>query len=172
MFSVTEMYEYASKVRRRFLESLSAMPWEEVTKNREASFQSMKNVFIHMIEVEDWMVSWVIHGREDPYRWDKFDDYRTPAEIAAFLDAVELNTKRYLVSSDEKELTRQLKLSLRSGDSFQLSAEECVFQSITEQLYHVGELIALFWQQEVRPPRMQWFWNNPRGASSSTPQMR
>jgi len=165
MFSVNELYEYSSKVRRRFLESMSAMPWEEVTKNREASFQSMKNVFIHMIEVEDWMVGWVIPGRNEPYRWDKFDDYRTPADIAALLDAVELNTRRYLESSDENELTRRLTLSLRSGDSFQLSAEECLFQSITEQLYHVGELIALFWQQEVRPPRMQWFWNNPRSES-------
>ena len=113
------------------------------------------------------MVSWVIPGRNEPYRWDKFDDYRTPADIAALLDAVELNTRRYLERSDEKELTRRLTLSLRSGDSFQLSAEECLFQSITEQLYHVGELIALFWQQEVRPPRMQWFWNNPRSKSPS-----
>ena len=167
MFSVNELYEYSSKVRRRFLESLTAMPWEEVTRNREASFQSMKNVFLHMIEVEDWMMSWVIPGREEPYRWDKFDDYRTPADIAAFLDSVELNTRHYLENSDEKELTKRLTLSLRSGDSFQLSAEECVLQSITEQLYHVGELIALFWQQEVRPPRMQWFWNNPRSISTS-----
>jgi uncharacterized damage-inducible protein DinB len=162
MFSVEEIYEYSTRVRRKFLESLGALPWEEATKDREASFHSMKNIFIHMIEVEDWMVSWVIPGRADPYKWDKFDEYTTPEEITAFLDRVESNTRQYLEVSDEKELSRRVTLTLRSGDAFQLSPEECIFQAVTEQLYHVGELIALLWQQEVRPPRMQWFWNNPR----------
>jgi len=53
------------------------------------------------------------------------------------------------------------------GKTFNLSVEECLFQSFTEQLYHMGELIALPWQENIEPPRMQWFWNNPRDAGQS-----
>jgi hypothetical protein len=30
----------------------------------------------------------------------------------------------------------------------------------------MGELIALLWQEDIEPPRMQWFWNNPRTRTS------
>ena len=166
MFTIKEIYEYASTVRRKFLDSLGTFSWEEATKNREASFQSMKNIFIHMVEVEDWMVTWVIPDRKDSYKWDKFEEYDTVADINDFLSRVETSTRLYLDRADEKELTRKITLTLRSGDTFPMSPEECIFQAVTEQLYHMGELIALFWQQEVRPPRMQWFWNNPRITQS------
>jgi hypothetical protein len=48
---------------------------------------------------------------------------------------------------------------------FKLSVEECLFLSFTEQLYHLGELIALFWQENIEPPPMQWFRNNPRESA-------
>ena len=58
-----------------------------------------------------------------------------------------------------------MNFTVRSG-SFDLSAEECIIQSFTEQLYHMGELIALLWQEDIEPPKMQWFFNNPRSLTS------
>lgn len=162
MFSARELYSYSSAVRAKFLETLRGMPWEEVTRNREASFNSIRNVFVHMIEVEDWMVNWVIAEKTESYPWDKFDRYDTIGKLGEYLEQVETKTRRFLDQSDQEQLSREVTLRLRSGDTFVLSAEECVLQAFTEQLYHMGELIALFWQQEIRPPRMQWFWNNPR----------
>jgi uncharacterized damage-inducible protein DinB len=159
------MYDYSSAVRCKFLESLGAIPWGEATKDREASFHSMKNIFVHMIEVEDWMVNWVIPGKTEAYRWDKFDEYDALSKVSAYLKETETGTRSYLARSPTDELSRTVTLKLRSGDVFELSAEECVLQSVTEQLYHMGELIALFWQQDIRPPRMQWFWNNPRAKA-------
>ncbi|MBI4257401.1 MAG: hypothetical protein HY619_00455 [Thaumarchaeota archaeon] len=37
VFHIRELYEYASTVRRKFLDKLEFLPWEEVSKNREAS---------------------------------------------------------------------------------------------------------------------------------------
>jgi uncharacterized damage-inducible protein DinB len=56
MFDVKELYQYSSTVRRKFLEKLESLPWESVTKNREASFYSMRNILMHMIDNEDWVV--------------------------------------------------------------------------------------------------------------------
>ena len=165
MLSVPELYEYSSKVRRRFTIKLSELPWEEVTKNREASFYSMRNILIHMIDNEDWIVSWVIHNNSQDYKREKkADEYLSMNDIFAHLDKIEAKTKDYLKNTrnNPAEFDRRINFVLSSGNSFDLSVEEALFQSFTEQLYHLGELIALLWQDDIEPPQMQWFWNNPR----------
>jgi uncharacterized damage-inducible protein DinB len=169
MFDVKELYQYSSTVRRRFLDKLETLPWDSVTKNREASFYSMRDVLLHMIDNEDMMVNWQILGRGAEYEkardWGKYTDMQM---IRNHLDEVEKKTRAYFDQADERELERRVNLTVRSG-TFDLSVEECLFQSFTEQLYHMGELIALLWQEDIEPPRMQWFWNNPRvRATEST----
>lgn len=169
MISIQEMYAYSSSVRRRFANKLSELPWEVVEKNREASFYSMKNILLHIIDNEDWIVNWVIHDRSREYRREKrSEEYRSMKEVFAHLDEVEAKTRRYLDSvagdSNRTELSRHVRFILQSGAEFDLSVEESLFQSFTEQLYHMGELIALLWQENIEPPKMQWFWNNPRHA--------
>jgi uncharacterized damage-inducible protein DinB len=60
---------------------------------------------------------------------------------------------------DGAELSRHVDFVLQSGERFDMTVEECLFQTFTEQLYHMGELIALLWQENVEPPKMQWFYN-------------
>lgn len=139
------------------------MPWAEVSKNREASFYSMKDILLHMIDNEDWIVNWVIHNKSQEYKREKeFAAYADMSQILSHLNEVEGKTKKYLSGADEAELKRRINFVLRSGKVFDLSVEEALFQSFTEQLYHLGEIIALLWQDNIEPPQMQWFWNNPR----------
>jgi len=161
MFEITELYEYSSRVRRNFAEKLAQLPPEAVTRNREASFYSMKNILLHMIDNEDWMVNWVIPGRSQAYVRKKWESYADMMAVLNHLDEVEKETRAYLKSSTQ-DFSKRVDLILSSGRTFNLSVEECLFQSFTEQLYHLGELIALLWQDNVEPPMMQWFWNNPR----------
>ena len=72
---------------------------------------------------------------------------------------VEAKTEAYLGRVDARELARNVKFTLSSGASFDMTVEECLFQTFTEQLYHMGEIIALLWQEDVEPPQMQWFHN-------------
>ena len=163
MFDITELYQYSSAVRRGFLEKLESLPWESVNRNREASFYSMKNILIHMIDNEDWIVNWVVPNKATEYkRARKSEEYTNMQMVRDHLEEVEKGTKAYLQKTDAKEMERRVNFALSSGDSFNLSVEESLFQSFTEQLYHMGELIALLWQEDIEPPRMQWFWNNPR----------
>jgi len=165
MFTIQELYQYASRVRRSFAQKLAELPWDEVTKNREASFYSMKNILIHMIDNEDWIVNWVINNKSQEYRRSKkSDDYTDIKMILDHLEEVERKTRTYFANADEVELKRRVDFALSSGERFDLSVEECLFQSITEQLYHLGELIALLSQQDISPPNMQWFRNNPRAG--------
>jgi uncharacterized damage-inducible protein DinB len=166
VFDIKELYHYASSVRRKFLGRLETLPWEEVIKNREASFHSMRNITIHMIDNEDWIVNWVILSKGREYnRLLQPEDYTNMKMIRDHLQKVEEKTEAYLEKADEEEFQGRVNFVLSSGTTFDLSVEECLLQSFTEQLYHMGELIALLWQEDIEPPKMQWFWNNPRART-------
>jgi hypothetical protein len=51
------------------------------------------------------------------------------------LDEVEKKTKSYIQHADESELKRRVRFMLSSGQVFDLSVEECLFQSFPEKLY-------------------------------------
>jgi len=164
MFNFHEMYAYMKRVRTSFAQKLSELPWDEVNKNREASFYSMKNILLHMIDNEDWIVNYAIYEKSSDYKRKKSEEYTNMQSVLDHLSQVEKKTESFLAKTTDKDFQRRVKFVLSSGASFDLSVEECLFQSFTEQLYHLGELIALMWQDNVEPPPMQWFRNNPRSA--------
>lgn len=150
-----------STVRRRFINKLSELPWEAVVKNREASFYSMRNVVIHIIDNEEWIVNLGIYGKRRETKPRPGEEYTSMKMIIDHLEEVEVKTRNYLKTADEKEFSRRADLPFPTR-SINMTVEECIFQSFTEQLYHIGEIIALLWQDNVEPPPMQWFNNNPR----------
>ena len=166
MFTVQELDAYSSSVRRKFADRLAQLPLETLSKNREASFYNMKNIILHMIDNEDWMVNWMIPGRSEAYVRRKWEEYTDMQAVIQHLEEVEGKTRTYMKNLSQEELDRRVEFVIRSGEKFNLTVEDCLFQSFTEQLYHMGELIALLWQENVEPPRMEWFSNNPRTKPS------
>ncbi|MDA4128908.1 MAG: hypothetical protein OK422_05600 [Thaumarchaeota archaeon] len=79
MFSINELHQYSSTVRRAFLEKLASLPWESIIKNREASYYSMKDIMLHIIDNEDMVVSRQILKVPDYKRardWKEYADMR------------------------------------------------------------------------------------------------
>ena len=161
MMDIRDLHTYSVTVRRRFAGKLEELPWSEVIKNREASHLSMRNILLHIIDNEDWIVNYAIFEKTKEYSKRNWDEYTDMAMIFTHMDEVEKKTRDYLSKVDEKELKKHVNFELSSGKSYDLSIEECLFQSFTEQLYHMGELIALLWQDNIEPPQMQWFNNRP-----------
>ena len=89
MFSIEELHQYSTSVRSNFATKLAELPWSEVEKNREASFYSMKNILLHMIDNEDWMVNWVIHNKSKEYARRKSEEYTSMKMIQDHLEEVE-----------------------------------------------------------------------------------
>lgn len=169
---VKELFAYSTVVRAKFAAKLAELPKEPVEKNREASFYSMKNILLHMIDNEDWIVNYAIFGRTKEYRRRKWEEYEDMKMVIQHLHEVEEKTRSYFDHIDQSALTRHINFELSSGKVFDLSVEECLFQCFTEQLYHLGELIALLWQENIEPPTMQWFNNNPRLHFATREQKR
>jgi uncharacterized damage-inducible protein DinB len=165
MFTIVELHEYSTRVRRSFANKLAELPWSEVDKNREATFYSMKGILVHMIDNENWMVNGVIQDKAREFQRRKPVEFTSMKMVLDFLQEVDNKSRQYFAKLDDSELARRVKLVISTGQTFDLSVEECLFQSFTEQLYHLGELIALLWQDNIEPPKMQWFWNSPRTHS-------
>jgi uncharacterized damage-inducible protein DinB len=168
LMNIVEMFQYSSAVRAKFATRLAELPKEMVEKNREASFYSMKNILLHMIDNEDWIVNYALFEKTKEYKRRKWEEYPDMESVLQHLHVVEGKTREYLDHATEGDFKRKIKFELPSGKIFEnLSVEECLFQSFTEQLYHIGELIALMWQENLEPPTMQWFYNNPRVATTA-----
>lgn len=166
MVDIIALNAYSTRVRRRFLTKISSLGWEQAVKNREASHYSLIGVMLHMIDNEDWIVNIVIPGRPETERKKHLPDEFAGFEgIEALLGEVEARTKLYLGGANDKELSRVIKFTRFPGADG-MTAEEWLFQSFTEQLYHLGEMIALLWQEDVEPPQMQWFHNRESLALS------
>ena len=121
----------------------------------------MKNVLLHAIDNEDWIVNYAIFERSKEYSRKKSEEYTSMQMILDHLSDVEKKTLNYFSSVNEAEFKRHIVFELSSGKKFDLTVEECLIQSFTEQLYHLGEIICLLWQDDIEPPPMQWFYNRP-----------
>jgi uncharacterized damage-inducible protein DinB len=54
MVEVAKLFEYNRNVRHRYFDALAKVPWKELVKNREASFHSIRNIFIHTLNATDF----------------------------------------------------------------------------------------------------------------------
>jgi uncharacterized damage-inducible protein DinB len=53
LVDVKELLEYNAEVRHRYLTAMAKLPWDEFVMNREASWHSLRNIFIHTLSAVD-----------------------------------------------------------------------------------------------------------------------
>lgn len=59
LVKVADLLEYNENARHRYFETLSKLPWNELTKNREASFHSIRNIFVHILSAIDYWLDFL-----------------------------------------------------------------------------------------------------------------
>ena len=72
----------------------------------------MKNILIHMIDNEDWIVNWVIPGKSNKYSRRKSEEYTNMSMVLEHLAEVEERTKLFLQNVNEHELNRKVNFVL------------------------------------------------------------
>lgn len=155
MVSVVKLLEYSQELRHRYLDTLAKLPWEEVVKDRGASFGSIRNVYLHIIGCVDGFVKSSIRGQFSFSRIN-YDDYDSIEKIRGYLERVESEANDYLGTITEEELSRMLEFKMRDGSISTYTVEDWLVTLFEEETHHRGELIALLWQMDVTPPHMGW----------------
>jgi uncharacterized damage-inducible protein DinB len=151
------LIRYTYSARGRYVKILNDLPWSEVVKDRGASFPSIRDIFLHTVDMEDKMINDTIlaipseldvHGP-----WEKFSDI---ISIKKRTNEVEVKTDAYLANLTQSELDRKVTIPRRIGVPLVLRVEDLLLQLAIENISHFGELIAILWQMDIQPPFLGW----------------
>ena len=154
MVHVRSLIEYNAEVRRKYLAMLAKLPWHEFVRNREASWHSMRNIFIHTLGAID---HWLDFLQDQKLRVRRdFDDYKTIQDVQAYMDRVEGRMRNYLSSLTSEQLSKKYMVTNDAGERIQITAEDVLIHVFEEEVHHRGELIALLWQMGIEPLLMGW----------------
>lgn len=150
------LFEYSQALRDRYLEQLAKLPWEEVVRNRGASFDSLRDIFLHTVDAEDRLINYVIPGRTQNWSSRSPNEFRDIDSISKRSKEVESKTKAYVAKLNPSELETKVEMPRRGMPSISVRVEDVLAHVALENIHHFGELIALLWQIDVEPPHMGW----------------
>jgi len=151
MVDIKNLLAYNDAERRAFFKAFAKLSWDAFTKNREASFNSIRNIFIHTLNATDYWLDFLQNDNQRSKK--KFEEYKTLKEIGTYMKHVENRMNKYINSLSPKDLKRKYKgRERRNGKLETLTAEDILVHVFEEEVHHRGELIALFWQMGIQPP--------------------
>ena len=154
MVSIKELLEYNEEVRHRYLENLAKLPWGELTRNREASHQSLRDIFLHTLDVIDYWLD-ILSGEQLCVEM-KYDEYTKIDDINEYMTHVEKRMRTYVTSLSLDGLAKKYTRTNDVNEIVEVTAEDILIHLFEEEVHHRGELIALLWQIGVEPPIMGW----------------
>lgn len=155
MMETVKLLEYSQYLRHKYFESMGTLPWDEVVKDRCTSFPSLRDIYLHCVTVLDFYINNVIQG-DTNYPRINTDDYDNIEKISIYTEQVESKANAYLSKITPEELSRKIERKQRDGSSITVTVEDILIDFFQEETHHRGELIALLWQMDVRPPHLSW----------------
>ena len=164
---VEDLVRYNLVVRGLYFEALEKLPWAEVVKPRSASFDSMRNVFLHLTLVEDRWINFTLQNRfsewEDPY----FETYQTIDSLKNCLLHVKNSTENFLENLKPEDLQRMVTIPWGNKPETRITIETALCHMVIEDMVHYGELSALLWQLDMEPPYFAyWRYKYGKGKNS------
>jgi uncharacterized damage-inducible protein DinB len=154
MVEIGSLLKYNEAVRHRYFEVFCKLSWDEFAKNREASFHSMKNTFVHTLRAIDYWLDFL--QKQNLHSKRKYEEYKTPDQVKAYMEHVEKRTHKYLNSLSAEKLQKTYKIKNDNGKTQKIAAEDVLIHVFEEEVHHRGKLNALLWQMGIDPPSKGW----------------
>jgi len=105
---VTDLVRYDHVVRGLYFDAMAKLPWAQVVEPRGLSFDSMRNVFLHLTLVEDRWINYIIPGRFKEWVDLDFDAFKDMDALKKYMEHVKDATESYLRELLAEELNRQI----------------------------------------------------------------
>ena len=150
---ISRLYEYVILSRRKFLSSFRTLGWEEFVRNREASWNSLQGIFIHMLEVEDYLLHYDIAGKPWPFGDRDPSVFKNIVEVENYEREVTQKTRKLLEDLNPEELSREISYSEGKEKA---TVEKLLIQAFIDEVVHLGEFVCLMWQMDKKPPYINW----------------
>jgi uncharacterized damage-inducible protein DinB len=165
---IADWVRYNHAVRELYFESIAELPWNEVIEPKGISFDSMRNVFIHLTLVEDRWINYTIPGRFKDWIDPIFDDYTTFNQLQNYMIAVKNSTEQFLKNLTIESIKRYITIPWGNKADTSISIETALSHMVMEDLVHYGELSAMLWQMNKEAPYLS-FWRYMYNKEHLTP---
>jgi uncharacterized damage-inducible protein DinB len=144
-----ELYEYNSRTRSKYLAAIWKLPPRARYRARGASFPSLVDIFMHVLDAyRQWFIM-VYAGKGEP-EWYPLGKRYTRAEASREMRSVDRFVRKVLGALKPRDLDRSLSLPWRPSRTIELRV--LLVHMIEEELQHRGEMNALLWQAGRDPP--------------------
>jgi uncharacterized damage-inducible protein DinB len=150
--NIKDLFGYNWYSRRRLLKSMGEIPWETVVESAGASFDSIRDIFIHSLQAEQF---WIrrLSGKNTEGIFDvPFSKYTDINSIREFASKVEAETNEYLETLTNEKLQSVFEYRGRDGNVNRNETEDVLMHVIEEEIHHRGEIQCIYWQHDIQPP--------------------
>lgn len=158
--NVVGLMEFVHELRGEFFETAGQLGEREFKRDRGASLNSFRNLFLHLAYVEEHHVRYFCQGHAKV--WPHFSAQVSPRrypDIGSVRERLRELTRfadKFLARWNNDRALRKTVAWVRLGHPLRVSRESALAQCVTEQLLHLGEVEALLWQVDVPPPTTLW----------------
>jgi len=151
-----ELLAYNRAVFDRFVRRLSRLPWKEVTRNREIGHETLFRTLVHILNVHEVWLVYIVPGRNSELGALFDDEDRHPTSWKTFRTYAERvwnGVDAVVRGLSERDLARPVKAPWMPG---RYTVRDALFQTTIEQAHHLGEVIGALWQDDLASPEMTW----------------
>lgn len=145
---IKALFEYNWYCRRKFLEAMARLPWGEVVEDRGASFNSMRNIFLHSLGAEQGWLGHLARGKMGEWPSHTYDrDFKDMGAVRNYMNEVEAGSRTYISKLKPGDLDKEFPIGKGKH-----RVEDVLMHVVEEEIHHRGELICLMWQIDSEPP--------------------
>jgi uncharacterized damage-inducible protein DinB len=148
--TIRAMYEYNSRVRKKYLAAIWRLNPRERYRDRGASFPSLVDIFFHVLDAYRWWFRSVYAGEPDPAEYPIGVRY-TRADAVREEKAIDGYVRRTLRALRPADLGKRATIRRKSGNKT-IPMRVLLLHMMEEELQHRGEMNALLWQLDIDPP--------------------
>jgi uncharacterized damage-inducible protein DinB len=149
------------KSRSDYLDAIVRLSPEERAKDRGASWGSIERIFLHILEDYIWWFDIVFRGRKEEESDTLVGRKVTENDLRSLNSRIDTIVQSFMDPLKPEDLARPYTVHGTSGDGKPYTMTTCpadiAWHMVEEQLQHIGELNALFWQMDIDPPTHAWF---------------
>lgn len=146
---IRDLYAYNSRGRRGYIRRIWALPARERYRDRGASFPSLVDIYMHILDAYRWWFL-TVYAKGPPFEEYPLGRRYTRAEAIRETRKLDRMIQKVLRELRPKDLDRVLVLPTPRKE--RLTLRTMLVHMIEEELQHKGELNALLWQLDEEAP--------------------
>jgi uncharacterized damage-inducible protein DinB len=154
---VTDLIRYNHILRELYFDAMAKLPWAQIVEPKGLSFDSMRNVFLHLTLVEDRWINYIIPARFNQWVDPDFDSFKNTDSLKKYMQDVKYKTEGYFSKLSLKKTNKQIAIPWGDKPDTKISIETALYHMVMEDMIHYGELSAVLWQMNLEAPYLG-FW--------------